>query len=78
MAPTDHLPHGVSHEGVEAGDEVDEAAVVDLPENEVELVDVVAVLRVRVLLPRRVAEVQVEDVTARLHTQHSGLHPDLS
>ena len=65
-APGGHLPHGAGHEGHQLGDEVDEAAVVDLPEDEVELPDVLVVLGVGVQAPRNVAEVAFENIAASL------------
>ena len=56
------LGHHAAHEGHDAGRKVHEAAVVHLPEDLVELLDVLGVLSVAVLHAGRVAEVAVENV----------------
>jgi len=63
------LGHHAPHEGHDAGREVDEAAVVHLPEDLVELLDVLVVLGVAVLRAGRVAEVVVENIGASLKNE---------
>ncbi len=60
------LGHHAAHEGHDAGRKVHEAAVVHLPEDLVELLDVLGMLGVAVLHAGRVAEVAVENVGASL------------
>ena len=65
-APGDHLPHRQPHHRHDPRQEVDKPAVIDLPEDFVEPLDVVVVLRVAVGAPRGITEVVVEDIAARL------------
>ena len=65
-APHSQLVHDALHEGHHAGKEVDESAVVHLPEDVVKLLDVVGVFGVGVVHAGRVAEVAVEYVGAGL------------
>ena len=58
-APHSQLVHDALHEGHHAGKEVDESAVVHLPEDVVKLLDVVGVFGVGVVHACRVAEVAV-------------------
>lgn len=67
LAPRGHLFHSSAHQRHDLRDEVNHAAIVDLPEDLVKFVNVVVELCVVVCSAPRITEVVIENITASLN-----------